>query len=73
MTEEEALDRVNEIGTAFANDYHDGDGPDFEGVSVTSDGFGAQTLTYTGAYVSEDDEDQEFEFVWRLELISGPG
>lgn len=36
MTEDEALDRVTEIGQAFANDLNDGDGPVlYEGLDVT--------------------------------------
>lgn len=70
MTEEEALERVHEIGTAFDNDYNEGSGPDFEGVYVTSDGFDGPTLTYRATNV--EDYAEEFEFVWQLKLVNGP-
>jgi hypothetical protein len=47
MTEEEALARVHSIGTAFDNDYNDGDGPDYEGVTVETAN-GHTWLNYSG-------------------------
>ena len=61
MTEEEALDRVDEIGTAFDNDLNDGEGPDWESVSV-SNGF----LIYSGTWA----DGGHVEYRWRLSLSS---
>lgn len=47
MTEDEALGRVHEIGTAFDNDLNDGDGPDYESVTVENSG-GHTFLNYAG-------------------------
>lgn len=71
MNEGEVLDRVDEIGQAFANDLNDGDGPDFEGLYTYYDEYGDLHLVYTGTVVDEDEgEKHTTKVVWRMELVS---
>lgn len=60
MTEDEALARVHEIGTAFDNDFNDGDGPDYESVTVDNSG-GHSFLEYSGST-----GDNQWTFRWVL-------
>lgn len=62
MTEEEAFDRITEIGQAFANDYNDGDSNvAYEGLSV-SWVQGHSFLTYTATL----EDNSEVEYRWML-------
>ncbi len=63
MTEEEALERVSEIGTAFANDLNDGDNHVlYEGADVTWRQ-GHAFLTYTATLADEDATQVTFRWV----------
>lgn len=60
MNEDEALERVDSIGQAFANDLNDGDGlVVYEGVSVTD---GGNTLLYSATL----EDGTEIEHRWYL-------
>lgn len=64
MTEEEALERVSEIGSAFANDLNDGDNNVlYEGADVTWRQ-GHAFLTYSATIA--DDDSTKVEFRWLL-------
>jgi hypothetical protein len=63
MNEEEALGRLENIGQAFANDYNDGDGPDFEGFTIEQ---GEVTFLVYNATLENG---IEVEFVWALEFF----
>lgn len=68
MTEEEALNRVDSIGQAFANDYNDGDGPDYDGVDVYCNEDGDLILRYTWSIIDDDgDEIDGGSMKWRME------
>jgi hypothetical protein len=66
-----ALERVSEIGQAFANDYHDGEaGPEdnniaFEGVIVTERG-ADDILVYNATL----EDDTEVQFAWLLTRVT---
>lgn len=65
MTEEEALDRVDSIGLATANDFNDGDGPDWESVHSVYDRAGNLNLVYSGRY----EDGSHYTFTWRMTLV----
>jgi hypothetical protein len=71
MTEEEALDRVDEIGQAFANDFNDGedDSPDFDGLHTYYNREGDLHLVYSATFLN-DGEENTTKVVWRMELVS---
>lgn len=63
LTEEEAFDRITEIGTAFANDLNDGDSKVlYEGVHVEWDGH-TSTLNYSATL------ENGTEVVWRWAML----
>jgi len=65
MTEPEALERISEIGQAFANDVNDGDGPvAYEGFVVTKE---PETGKYILQYNATLDNGTELAFSWYLE------
>lgn len=66
MTEEEALDRVDEIGTAFANDLNDGGSSVlYEGVRTYYTQSGELVLVYNATL----EGDEKVSFMWRMELV----
>lgn len=66
MNLDEVLARLESIGQAFANDYNDGDGPAYEGVSVG--GFPEEDMYLF--YDATLEDDTKVRAVFRLELIS---
>ena len=59
MTYDEILDRIEEIGTAFANDLNDGDNRVlYEGLDVTGDG----ELRYTATLDNGTKVEARFKF-----------
>jgi hypothetical protein len=61
-----ALDRIDDIGSAFANDLNDGDSiVNYENLYTYEDDYGNIILTYHASL--EDGRDVEFE--WRLERL----
>lgn len=65
MNEEQALDRVDEIGQAFANDLNDGDsGVLYEGLHTVYDRAGNLNLVYSATLDSGD----KISFTWRMDL-----
>ncbi len=61
-----ALDRIDDIGSAFANDFNDGDSiVNYENLYTYEDDYGNIILTYHASL--EDGRDVEFE--WRLERV----
>jgi hypothetical protein len=68
FTEIDALERVHEIGTAFDNDYNDGDGPDFECVTIQNVN-NRPVLEYSYTFVSEDEETTGI-FRWELRRVN---
>lgn len=72
FTESDALDRIDEIGQAFANDLNDGDGPDYEGLHTSIDKDGNIMLTYVGTFIDEDQE-HDVKFYWEMKRKVFPG
>lgn len=63
MTEEEAIEYVNEVGMAFDNDYNDGDGPV---------AYGGVNIVWSGGHtylVAEGILKDQTKFKWRWALI----
>lgn len=62
MTEDEVLEQINGIGQAFADDFHDGDGPVmYEGFTV-----GDTYLRYEATL----EDGREVHAFFRLDLVS---
>jgi hypothetical protein len=67
FTESDAIERVYEIGQAFANDLNDGDGPTlYEGFSAHLEDDNSVIFTFSAML----DDGREVEYVWRGKLVS---
>lgn len=74
FNEYDALQRVTEIGQAFANDLNDGaeeHEPDYDGVYTYLDDDGALFLVYHAEWVGEGPRRQSTgtEFRWKMERV----
>ena len=67
MTEDEAFNRITEIGQAFANDLNDGDGP------VIYEGLSAYPGSQGGILEYQATLDDGSTVTWRWHLTAGVG
>jgi hypothetical protein len=67
FTENDAIERIYEIGQAFANDLNDGDGPTlYEGLAAHDDGDNGVIFIFSAML----EDGREIEYVWHAKLAS---